>query len=58
MGELVKAQGRPMIHDLRAMCDGIGYVTRNGQPLPAPERLPAGRSLAHDPWTAGASSLG
>ncbi len=30
MGELVKAQGRPMVHDLRAMCDGIGYVTRNG----------------------------
>jgi hypothetical protein len=29
-----------------------------GQPPPAPERPPAGRSLAHDPWTAGASSLG
>ncbi len=30
MRELVRAQGRPMVHDLRAMCDGIGYVTRNG----------------------------
>jgi transposase len=30
MTELVKAQGRPMAHDLRAMCDGIGYVARNG----------------------------
>jgi len=30
LGELVQAQGRPMVHDLRAMCDGIGYVTRNG----------------------------
>jgi len=30
MGELVRAQGRPMVHDLRAMVDGIGYVTRNG----------------------------
>ncbi len=30
MTELVRAQGRPMVHDLRAMCDAIGYVTRNG----------------------------
>jgi transposase len=30
MRELVRAQGRPMVHDLRAMCDGIGYVARNG----------------------------
>jgi transposase len=33
----------------------------SGQPLPAPERPPAGQSLADDPWTAGppgASSLG
>jgi transposase len=30
MRELVRAQGRPMEHDLRAMCDGIGYVARNG----------------------------
>jgi hypothetical protein len=25
----------------------------SGQPLPAPERSPAGRSLADDPWTTG-----
>jgi transposase len=30
MRELARAQGRPMGHDLRAMCDAIGYVTRNG----------------------------
>jgi transposase len=30
MRELVRAQGRPMGHDLRAMCDAIAYVTRNG----------------------------
>jgi transposase len=30
MGELVKAQGRPMVHDLRAMCDAVAYVVRNG----------------------------
>jgi transposase len=30
MRELVRAEGRPMVHDLRAMCDGIAYVARNG----------------------------
>ena len=30
MGELVRAQGRPMDHDLRAMCDAVAYVVRNG----------------------------
>ena len=30
MRELVMAEGRPMVHDLRAMCDAIGYVARNG----------------------------
>jgi transposase len=30
MAGLVAAQGRPMVHDLRAVCDAIGYVTRNG----------------------------
>jgi transposase len=30
MKELVVAAGRPMDHDLRAMVDAIGYVTRNG----------------------------
>jgi len=30
MGELVQAQGRPMGHDLRAMCDAVAYVARNG----------------------------
>lgn len=30
MRELVRAQGRPMDHDLRAMCDAIAYVVRNG----------------------------
>jgi len=30
MRDLVRAQGRPMVHDLRAVVDGIGYVTRNG----------------------------
>jgi transposase len=30
MAELRWATGRPMVHDLRAMLDAIGYVTRNG----------------------------
>jgi hypothetical protein len=30
MGELVVAAGRPMVHDLRAVCDAIAYVARNG----------------------------
>ena len=24
------AVGRPMTHDLRAMCDAVGYVVKNG----------------------------
>jgi transposase len=30
MDELRRATGRPMVHDLRAMLDGINYVVRNG----------------------------
>jgi len=30
MDELRRAAGRPMVHDLRAMADAIGYVARNG----------------------------
>jgi transposase len=30
MRELVRAEGRPMVHDLRAMCDGVAYIVRNG----------------------------
>jgi transposase len=30
MDEIRRAQGRPMVHDLRAMVDAIGYVVRNG----------------------------
>jgi transposase len=30
MRDLVRAQGRPMDHGLRAMCDAISYVVRNG----------------------------
>jgi transposase len=30
MAEMTAAAGRPMVHDLRAMCDAVGYVTRNG----------------------------
>jgi transposase len=30
MAELVIIQGRPMVHDLRAVLDAIGYVTRYG----------------------------
>jgi transposase len=30
MKELTVAAGRPMAHDLRAMCDAVAYVTRNG----------------------------
>src|SRR5260370_10649241 len=45
MGELVAAQGRPMGHDLRAMCDAVAYVARNGiewraNPLDLPPRGP------------------
>jgi len=30
MRELTVAVGRPMIHDLRAMCDAVSYVVKNG----------------------------
>ena len=30
MDEIRRATGRPMVHDLRAMVDAIGYVARNG----------------------------
>src|SRR2546426_3695587 len=30
MAGLVRAQGRPMVHDLRAMVDAIAYVVRYG----------------------------
>lgn len=30
MDQMRRAAGRPMVHDLRAMVDAIGYVTRNG----------------------------
>jgi transposase len=30
MAELTVAVGRPMVHDLRAMCDAVAYVARNG----------------------------
>jgi transposase len=30
MAEIRRATGRPMLHDLRAMVDAIGYVVRNG----------------------------
>jgi transposase len=30
MTELARARGRPMGHDLRAMCDAIAYTVRNG----------------------------
>jgi transposase len=30
MRDLVRAEGRPMVHDLRAMCDAVAYVVRNG----------------------------
>jgi transposase len=30
MAELTVAVGRPMVHDLRAMCDAVAHVVRNG----------------------------
>jgi transposase len=30
MAELTIAAGRPMVHDLRAMCDAVAYMVRNG----------------------------
>jgi transposase len=30
MAELTVAVGRPMVHDLRAMCDAVSYVVKNG----------------------------
>jgi transposase len=30
MAELTVAPGRPMVHDLRAVCDAVAYVARNG----------------------------
>jgi hypothetical protein len=30
MAGLTLAVGRPMVHDLRAMCDSVAYVVKNG----------------------------
>src|SRR5215211_588322 len=30
MAELTAAVGRPTTHDLRALCDAVGYVVKNG----------------------------
>jgi transposase len=30
MAELTVAAGRPMVHDLRAVCDAVAYVVKNG----------------------------
>jgi transposase len=30
MAELTVAAGRPMVHDLRAVCDAVSYVVKNG----------------------------
>lgn len=30
MSGLTIAVGRPMVHDLRAMCDAVSYVVKNG----------------------------
>jgi transposase len=30
MAELTATAGRPMVHDLRAVCDAVAYVVRNG----------------------------
>jgi hypothetical protein len=30
MRDLTVADGRPMVHDLRAMCDAVAYVVKNG----------------------------
>jgi transposase len=30
MKDLTIAVGRPMVHDLRAMCDAVAYVVKNG----------------------------
>src|SRR5262249_58171412 len=38
MAELTAAAGRPMIHDLRAVCDAVAYVVRNGIEWRGPPR--------------------
>jgi hypothetical protein len=30
MRKLTTAVGRPMVHDLRAICDAVVYVVKNG----------------------------
>lgn len=45
MAGLVRAMGRPMVHDLRVMVDAVGYVTRYGiewRALPADSRVVMG----------------
>jgi transposase len=44
MRELTIAVGRPMVHDLRAMCDAVAYVVKNGvEWAPCPSISPRGR---------------
>src|SRR5262245_65995432 len=51
MAELTAAAGRPMVHDLRAVCDAVAYVVRNGIEW---------RALAggFPPWAAGEAFRG
>ena len=51
MAEIRRATGRPMVHDLRAVLDAIGYVVRNGiewRALPvAPHESAGGAGAGH-----------
>jgi hypothetical protein len=55
MRELVRADGRPMAHDLRAMCDAVAYVVRNG--IAWPSGTPSLRTEASDPGFPDTSDL-
>ena len=47
MSELTVAVGRPMVHDLRAKCEAMSYVVKNGVEWPA---LPV--DFPPTPWEA------
>ncbi|MER5625679.1 transposase [Streptosporangium sp. NPDC002544] len=57
MEEMRRATGRPMVHDLRAMVDAIGYVVRNGIEWRAlPVDFPPGRRCTRS--SSGGASAG
>ena len=60
MRDLTIAVGRPMVHDLPAMCDAVAYVVKNGVEWRRARLPPPGGGCASScaPWRDGVNSPG